>query len=164
MSRIAIDRLRELFEYSPLSGEFTRKKSISHCRAGDVATGTISHGYVVMSVDNKLVAAHRIAWALATGEFPKGDIDHIDGNRKNNALANLRDVSRSVNLENQRCARSNNKSTGVLGVYASRNGQKFDARIESRGKVMRLGRFDSIDLARSAYLSAKRELHQGCTI
>ena len=162
--KVTTDRLRELFHYDKTSGIFTRAISTRKCRAGEIATGTISHGYIVMSVDSKLYAAHRLAWLWVTGEWPKMDIDHIDGNRKNNKFANLRDVDRSTNLQNLRAAKSHNKSTGLLGVHKSPITGRYTTRIQVRGKDQHIGSFGTAQEAHQAYLSAKRELHQGCTL
>lgn len=106
--------------------------------------------------------AHRLAWLYVYGEWPNGDIDHIDGDRLNNRIANLRDVSRRVNLENQRRPKACNKS-GFLGVKTFRD-QRFQARIQVRGVQLHLGTFDTPHEAHAAYVAAKRNLHQGCTL
>lgn len=154
-------RLRELLLYDPETGFFTSKSTIGRRTKGFVYTRTGSRGYVVIDVDGQRYAAHRLAWLYMHGTDPENYIDHIDGNRSNNRLANLRDVTHSVNMQNQRRAKSHNKP-GLLGV--GNNGSGFRARITVDGKVRNLGTYQTPELAHKAYLSAKREAHKGCAI
>lgn len=156
--------VRERFHYDPATGIFTRAVTARRWRAGSVVTGTVSHGYVRIWVDGKQISAHRLAWAWMNGEWPRSDIDHIDGNRANNAWANLREVDRSTNLENIHRAKSHNRSTGLLGAYHSPSPGRFVSRIQVKGKTKTLGSFGSAEEANAAYLAAKRELHAGNTL
>lgn len=162
--KLTAERVRELFVYRADDGTFIRASRAGKCRSGSIATGTLSHGYIVMSVDGSLYAAHRLAWLWVHGELPMGDIDHIDGDRANNRLANLRDVDRSMNLQNLRSAKSHNKSTGVLGAYLHKPSGRYTSRIGVNGKNLHLGMFDSIEDAHAAYLEAKRRHHKGNTL
>ena len=87
-----------------------------------------------------------------TGEWPRGVVDHINGNKMDNRWANLRDVTQSVNMQNQRKATRANK-TGYLGVSPS--GDKFVATITTNKAKRSLGRFDDLRHASAAYLRAK---------
>ena len=116
-----------------------------------------------MCVDRFYTFAHRMAWLYMTGELPTADIDHINGIRNDNRFSNLRNVSRTVNLQNRRNAGANNKSTRIIGAYPS-YANKFTSRIRVHGKDQYLGTFDTAQQAHAAYLSAKRRLHEGCTI
>lgn len=82
--------------------------------------------------------AHRVAWALFYGEWPQGEIDHIDGNGLNNRIDNLRVVDKSGNMRNQR-RKTNNKS-GATGVQVRKG--KWFAYIHNGGKQVALGTFD----------------------
>jgi len=93
--------------------------------------------------------------------FPEGQIDHINGVRDDNRLSNLRAVSKTENMWNQRKAHPANK-LGVMGVRREYN--MFQARISINGKTIWLGSFNTAELAHEAYLKAKRELHTTCTI
>lgn len=161
---LTISELRDRFTYHPDTGLFTRNKTHRRWVAGSVLTGTKSHGYVRVCVDGKQISAHRLAWFWMTGDWPPQDIDHIDGNRSNNAWANLRHVDRSTNLENIRSAKSHNKSTGLLGAYHSPTAGRFVSRIQVRGKTINLGSFETAEEAHAAYLSAKRQHHKGGTL
>jgi hypothetical protein len=159
--------LLRLLHYDPESGIFTRKEQRGREQAGSVAGGLSAYGYHSMVIDYRRYKNHRLAWFYVHGRWPQGDIDHINGDRSDNRIANLREVSRSVNLQNQRKANQRNKS-GFLGV-ALMSARKLSRRpyvatIKANGKLLHLGRFATAEEAHSAYLSKKRELHEGCTI
>lgn len=145
-------RLRELLHYDPDTGIFTRKI----WRGGTSRVGSIAGanhgetGYLQMSIDGRLHFAHRLAWLYVHGEHPKHNIDHINGDRKDNRISNLRDVPQSINLLNRHRSWA---STGVVGVHKHRDG--FTAKIQKDGKAIYLGRFMSIAEAKSAYDLAK---------
>lgn len=160
---ITADQLRTHCDYNPETGAFTRRESHRRWKAGTVMAGTESHGYTLIWLMGKQRAAHRLAWLWMTGAWPSQDIDHIDGNRSNNCWANLRHVDRSTNLENLRTAKTNNRSTGLLGAYPSTPG-RYTSRIQVRGVDKYLGCFGSPEEAHAAYLSAKREFHTGNTL
>lgn len=105
--------------------------------------------------------AHRLAWQYATGDVPAADIDHINGVKNDNRLANLRPATRAQNMQNQRRARSDN-ATGILGVGCVRG--RWKSQIQSDGIRMHLGTFDTAEHARSAYLDAKAARHPFQTI
>ena len=96
-----------------------------------------------------------------TGAMPAGDVDHINGNRADNRWCNLRDVSRTLNNQNQRRAQKDNE-TGLLGVSPHRG--RFKAQIRVNGKVRNLGLFDSPEVAHKVYLAHKRLMHPGNTL
>jgi hypothetical protein len=161
---LTAQRLRDLLDYEPNTGIFTRRVwRGGTSRAGSVAGA--SHGktgYLQISVDGRLYFAHRLAWLHYYGEHPKKHIDHINGDKSDNRISNLRDVSRSVNLQNVRRARVDNLATGLLGVIRSRD--KFSAHIFVDGKSKHLGVYSTAPEAHAAYLIAKRAMHEGCTI
>lgn len=160
---ISAERLRELLHYEPSTGVFTRLMTSGGRKAGTVAQGNLSdQGYWMISVCSKQYRAHRLAWLYVHGVWPE-QIDHINGVKSDNRIANLRCVSRSVNLQNQRRAQSSNR-TGLLGVSLRQGENKWQAQIMVNGKRYTLGRFTTPELAYAAYLKAKRELHEGCTI
>jgi len=158
---ITQERLRELAHYCPETGKFTHLQSNRRKKAGMHAGSLRNDGYIYVMFDGQRALAHRFAWLYMTGEWPTQEIDHIDGDKANNAFANLRQVSRRVNTENKRKARKNN-TTGLLGV--SRKGTRFVAAIMHRGNKTYLGVFDTAEAAHMAYVKEKRRIHIGCTI
>ncbi len=161
---ITAEELRQLMHYEPETGVFTWTKTVArNVKAGSKIDPLRNHGhYVQTMIRKKPYYLHRLAWLYTHGVWPQGMIDHIDGNKCNNALANLRDVSRSVNGQNQKEAMSRNK-IGLLGV--SQVGARYRALIAGcDGKQVYLGTFDDPQEASAVYINAKRQLHAGCTI
>jgi hypothetical protein len=155
---ITAEQARAVLSYSAETGKFFRTDL-------DRYTGTINaHGYVVISLLGcKAVKAHRLAWLLHYGSWPEHDLDHINGDRADNRIQNLRLSVGSLNAQNQRRPRSDNKS-GCLGVSWSKVAQKWTARIKIGSKYKHLGLFLTVEEASSAYLTEKRLHHAGCTI
>ena len=141
---------------------FTRKvRTAQRVKIGDVAGCLRNDGYTTIKIDGRIHRAHRLAWLHVHGEWPNDQLDHINGSRSDNRLANLRAASHSENQHNQRKPRSDNKS-GFLGVFPYRG--KFRAMIRIDGKQRSLGDFSTPEAAHEAYLKAKRALHPFGTI
>lgn len=165
--RITAEIARQNLHYDPLTGEFTRIVTASNApgaKAGDRA-GSLNKrsGYIEVRVMNVGCYGHRLAWLYVHGEWPCGRIDHINGDRSDNRIANLRVVSAAVNQQNRRRAQSNNK-TGMLGVHKYKNTGRFISRIKTGKRQISLGVFDTAEEAHAVYLNAKRQLHEGCTL
>ena len=165
---IIAERVRELLKYDPETGIFTRKmRTAQRHKIGDRAdflvTSGNSEGYCRVSFDSKRYLAHRVVWLYVHGSWPELDIDHINGNKSDNRLANLREVDRSTNLQNQRRARKDNVS-GLLGVTTFIPNRKWRASVYINGKRIHIGMYESPEEAHQAYLVAKRQMHKGCTI
>lgn len=161
--QLTSEAVREVLDYAPDTGIFTWKVTRGGtARAGSVA-GTFNHGgYVQINVLGQLHTAHRLAWLYMTGVWPTQHIDHLDGNRQNNRFANLRDVQQQLNNQNQRRA-TRRSSTGLLGAYRTAHGT-FTAHIGLNGRVRCLGTYATPEEAHEAYITAKRELHDGSTL
>lgn len=100
--------------------------------------------------------AHRVAWAIHYGEWPVAYIDHINGVRHDNRIANLRCVSRAENQMN--ITLPSNNTSGVIGVAWSASKKKWSAQIGTGGRVFNLGRYDRIEDAIAARKAAERRL------
>lgn len=160
---LTAQRLRQLLDYDLQSGTFTWKVARGRQRAGAIANFVNHHGYVEICIDGRSYRAHRLAWLYVFGHWPTGDLDHANGIKNDNRLNNLREVTHMVNMQNVIKPRSHNRS-GLLGVCLCKRDNRWIASIGVAGKVKRLGRFDTAELAHEAYLKAKRDLHGGCTI
>lgn len=160
---LSAERASVLFEYNPLTGVLTRK---AQQRNKPITSDEVSrtNGYIRIRVDGVRYAAHRVAWLLHTGQWPNGEIDHINGDRSDNRIANLRDVSARTNRENQHGPRSDNLSSGVMGVHWSAYHSKWKAHIRVGGKLKHLKYCKTQAEAEAVYLATKRLLHKGCTI
>ena len=158
-SDLTAEIARGLILYSPDTGNFEwRTGPRVGLRVGSVS----SLGYLRVQLLGKQYRAHRLAWLLMTGCWPTHEVDHINGIRTDNRWCNLRDIPGWGNRQNQRSARTTN-STGLLGASRLKNG-RFIAQIQVGGKNFNLGRFDTAELAHSAYLAAKRSFHAFCSI
>lgn len=140
-------RLKEILSYDPITGEWTRIKSTSNsCKVGDKVGLIGTWGYRRIKIDGKKYQSGRLAWLYMTGEWPDGEIDHINRNPCDDAWVNLRVVSKSRNQWNTG-TRSDNKS-GVPGVRF--DGTKWRVAIKIKGKDKHLGLFESFDDAVTA--------------
>lgn len=162
-SDLTLEQLKELFTYDPEVGHFVRNvgRSGRRAHAGAVAGAPNKKGHLYINIGSKKYAAHRLAWFYVCGNWPSGVIDHINGNKVDNRIANLRDVDSCINQQNRRSANKSN-TLGVLGVCKDKN--SYVAAISIDGISKRLGSFKTADDAHRAYLEAKRALHDGCTI
>ncbi len=158
-------RLRELLDYNPETGVFTwRVSRRGHRKAGDEAGYLQRNGYVKITLDQRRVMAHRLAWLYAHGVWPLQQIDHINGDPSDNRLANLRDVAPQTNSENERKARRRKNGGTLLGAHWSTTWKRWKSSIISSGKSLHIGWFDTEQQAHEAYVATKRRLHAGCTI
>jgi hypothetical protein len=167
MTRVDITHaeLRALLHYCPETGIFTwRVKTCRKVVPGAIAGYTKPEGYTIIRVNKVRYRASRLAWYYMTKNWPTGDIDHIDGNPRNDAFYNLRDVSTAGNVQNQKRAHARNKTGGLLGVSKIKSSKRWRARICANGVSTLLGWFDTPEEAHAAYVSAKRKLHATCTI
>jgi len=154
----SIERIRELFQYDPATGVVTNKVRRAKAAAGTVAGGPRGDGYWTLSIDGKTgVLMHRVIWALVTGAWPDGHLDHADLNRSNNRWVNLRLATPAQNMANRK-AHADNVS-GLKGVHFMAPGQ-WRARIYRNGKNHHLGVFRNPQDAASAYAVAAKS-HDG---
>lgn len=146
------DRLLEVLDYNQETGIFIWKIKLSARGAVGKKAGTNTYGYNAINIDGVRYFAHRLAWLYVHGYWPKQEIDHIDRNRSNNSINNLRDVSRTVNALNNSPQLIN--SSGVKGVTFCKDRNQWQAQINIMGKNITLGRYQSLDEAAIAYKSA----------
>ncbi len=157
---ITQEHLKEILHYDPETGVFTWRECLSiRGRIGHRAGWTDKRGYVFIRAHGKLMSAHRLAWLYVHGYWPKGDIDHVDGNPSNNSLLNLREATRSENNQNR--SKFGRGVTGLIGVghnpKCTRN--PFQAAIRVLGRRIYIGSFPTKEDAHRAYMQAKAELH-----
>lgn len=156
--------MRTLLGYDPDTGAFTWKVSPAPCiKAGRSAGWKNSSGHIQIKVGGTSHMAHRLAWLMTFDALPIGQIDHINGIRDDNRIANLRAVTPGENTQNQRAPRSDNTS-GYLGVSFSKAAGKWVAGIGVGRKRIHLGCFECPEEAHLAYVKAKREMHSTCTL
>lgn len=145
--RPSVERLREMLAYDPATGILTRRENGKVAGCLDVDSG-----YIRVRVDNVLMRAHRVIFAMVTGKWPELDVDHEDRNRSNNRWLNLREANDEQNKANS--LRSN--ALGLKGVYRMKD--KFQAQIQSRGRRINLGTYATPQEAHAAYAAKAIEL------
>lgn len=151
---ITQQRLHEMFEYR--NGHLYRKFSIGCSKAGDKVGFTNDKGYLAVNIEKKCIPVHRLIWMMQHGEMPSL-IDHIDGDRQNNRIENLRLADRYGNAQNKRMHRNN--TSGVKGVSWHKRGKKWKAQIVCNGQNYNLGLYDLIDEAEEVVSLAREMLH-----
>jgi HNH endonuclease len=146
-------RIKELLDYDPATGIFTWRVRKANRLAKGTTAGSVWNNRIRIKIDGHSYLAHRLAWFLVYQEWPKQDVDHINGNSLDNRLCNLRDVSRAVNVRNVASAR-NSSRTRLLGASPHKN--KYQSSIMIDGVRRYLGLFDTPEAANEAYVKAKR--------
>lgn len=154
---LTVEFVRSILDYDPDTGMLRwRVNRGQRARSGSIAGSKHSSGYRYISINYCSYKAHRIAWLMAYGRWPTKQIDHINGIRSDNRIANLREATSGENLQNQKLEKISNK-IGILGVHISRG--KYRAQIQVNGKVRHLGMFETAEEASAAYRASKRVLH-----
>jgi hypothetical protein len=163
---LTAERLRELLDYSIVSGRFYRRLdsvagrygSVTTARAGDAA-GTVhkASGYVYLTVEGRRYLAHRLAWLWVTGDWPSHQVDHENGLRSANAWTNLRAATNPQNNANKGAHRRN--TTGLKGVSLHRKTGKWLAQVSHLGQYNYGGLHPTPEAAYAAACSLRTALH-----
>ena len=165
--------LRQLLDYDPETGVLTwRERPVSMFGAGSHGqeseakrwnrknagkqVGSPSQGYLRCGIGGIFILTHRIVWAITYGAWPDGEIDHINHDRSDNRLVNLRLVTKTENNRNQR--KQKNNTSGVTGVIWDKRAQMWRARIYRDGQWRHLGLFKDFEDASLARRAAETEL------
>jgi hypothetical protein len=153
---ITQELLDSLFKY--MDGKLYWKKitNMSRVKVGDEAGFMSKQGYKCIRIYNKIFKQHRIIFFMHHGFFPEF-VDHIDGNKLNNNIDNLRVASRIQNQQNAKI-RADNKS-GIKGVSWYKKTNTWRAVIKINGKFKHLGLFKDIDDAKNAVVNARNLYH-----
>jgi hypothetical protein len=151
-------RLKELLHYAPETGVFTwRVTRNQFVIAGREAGGIDSSGYRQIKIESRMHLAHRLAFFYQTGEWPEGEVDHINRSPLDNSFANLRVVTRNLNQQNRLALRTN--KSGYKGVHWCKTNERWIAQIKHNGQRTKLGSFLSAEAAYAAYCSAAKKIH-----
>ena len=158
--QITFGRANELLDYNSAAGLFKWRINRSpRIRAGDPA-GCVNWvtGYVQLRIDYVTHLAHRIAWLLCYGNLPSDQIDHIDTDRTNNRIDNLREASQSQNQANA-VGRPKKYGAGLRGAFWDKSNQSWRAAVVKDGKQIHIGSFSSELDAHLAYCAVAKALH-----
>lgn len=150
---IGKDRIKELLSYNAETGAFTWNVSRGKAKKGSIAGHKNSVGYIEIGIDGSLYYAHRLAFLYTFGKCSM-NIDHIDGDKSNNAIKNLRLADPKTNSRNS--SRSKSNKSGITGVSFDAVNSKWRATIKVNGKQIHLGRFATTDEAKKARLEAQK--------
>jgi hypothetical protein len=152
---LSIEALRAVVAYDHSTGQVVWiARSGKKSRIGQPVGSAHSQGYREASILGHRLFVHRVVWALMTGAWPVGLIDHINGDRADNRWSNLRLATPQMNSANMR-RRPNNRS-GFKGVVRGRNGEKWLAFIHVSGKTQYLGTHKTPEEAHQTYLEAAK--------
>lgn len=152
--------VNELLEYAPELGGSCLKWKVDRVynKVKGKMAGTLNdQGYYQVRVNCRLHLAHRLVWLLNNGVWPANQIDHMDRNRVNNQIGNLREATNAENGQNQKMRVDN--TSGCTGVSWITQHRKWQAKIKLKGRYKHLGLFESKEDAANAYAMAKAELH-----
>lgn len=154
------DYLREHLNYDAETGQFTWKIAGPKRVLGRVA-GSLNAklGYIILRIKGVNHRAHRLAWLYVHGDWPANGLDHIDNDKTNNRISNLRDVPHLWNAQNRLKPRAS--KLGIRGVR--KIGNRYYARLAVDGVEVPLGGFATAAEAHAEYVAATRRLHAGNT-
>ncbi len=150
----SIEYIKKYLSYDPLTGSIKWCKTRCGTKLGSEA-GTDHKGYRRIKINGKLLLAHRVAWAIYYGEWPEIEIDHINMDKGDNRIENLRDVSRSQNMTNRNYPAGISKISGV-----NKHKDGWQSVISLNGKRLFLGLFQTIEEAKEARRRAEIEIHR----
>lgn len=153
--RVTRARLMELLRYELETGLFTWITDRRCIRAGSTAGTVNNNGYIAIKIDGVLYTGHRLAWLWVYGEFPDAEIDHINRDRSDNKISNLRPATSAQNKVNR--GKNPRNTSGITGVSFSSARGKFVAQISHGAKNRNLGRFETLaDAIRAREAAADR--------
>ncbi|WP_082456457.1 HNH endonuclease signature motif containing protein [Novosphingobium sp. Leaf2] len=163
----SIEYLRQRLSYNPVTGDMVWREAYPSdfkqdwvCRdwnrrwAGGKAGSDNGRGYLVLGIAGFNLRVHRVAWAMYTGSWPEHSIDHINGNKNDNRISNLRDVPHEMNTRNSPISRRN--TTGRVGVQQLRDAWRVE--IGSGTNKIYLGKFTTFADAVTARRTAEEKL------
>ena len=157
------ERVRELFDYCVETGELVRKITTSNnAKKGAVLNTANKHlGYIQISIQKVRYYAHRLIWLWHYGYFPENGIDHINRDRSDNRIENLREVSQLCNMRNTGNVATN--TSGVKGVCWDNSRGLWSARVSLKDKTKSIGRHVDFNEAVLHRLAAEQCLNwAGC--
>lgn len=159
-NKLTQKRLKEILHYDPATGMFAWLVNRKQMKVFDIA-GYVTKGYQKISIDGKQYLTHRLAFLYIHSYFPEHGIDHIDHDKLNNRIDNLREASQQCNQRN--CGNPKDNSSGVKGVSWGKHDNKWYARIAINYKHKYLGYYVDFDDAACARLAGEQACNwSGC--
>ena|SRR4030067_1688811 len=147
------NNVHRIFNYDPITGNLKWLVSLNNrALSGSIANSTTNSGYLRVGVHGESYLVHRIIWLMVNNRWPKYEIDHINGNRSDNRLINLREVTCRENS----CNRREHRDGKIVGTRRQQSG-RYVARITINGHRFCLGTFNTEQEAHAVYLNAIKE-------
>jgi len=156
------EQLIRALHYDLQTGIFKRKLRKNTSKIGTIPKNP-RHAYLNIGIYYHVYRAHRLAWLYVHGSWPNGQIDHINGDKLDNRIDNLRVATASQNKQNMRKARADSRS-GLIGASWHSKSGKWRAAIQINGKKKHLGYFETAKEAHDIFMAYKRNFHEFCTI
>lgn len=156
---LTAEEVRRHLSYNPETGEFRwliggkgrpGVGEIAGCKSNAL-------GYWLIGLNYRRHWAHRLAWLMTHGRWPEHQIDHINGDRADNRISNLRAVTHAENQQNRHRSRPNKH--GLRGVDFDPKTGKFRSRVVFQKVKHNLGYFDTAQAAHVAYVEAVRRIN-----
>lgn len=138
--------VQQKLSYNPETGEFTVKPFRWAHNVGKVLQPNKS-GYVHFNSTQGTIGMHRIVWLIETGKWPEHEINHKDGNRANNRIANLEDVTHAENLQGYWSVTPKNSSTGERNISYRKSRKDFFVSATRNGVLLYIGAYPTLELA-----------------
>lgn len=152
------ERIRLSVSYDPETGLFRRRRAGRDRAVGEIATSAYSNGYLRVFAAGRELLAHRLAWRFANGHWPDDEIDHINLDRTDNRISNLRLADRRQNIAN-----TGSRSRGISKLKGASFRKDcrlhWEAKIVVNGIMIRLGRYETEEEAHLAYMAKARDVY-----
>ena len=153
---ITQDQLKELFDYVDGCLIWKDNRNNVKCK-GNIAGSIDNKGYRVIVINKVNYKAHRLIWLYHTGRWPNDQIDHINRDKDDNRIENLRECSTHENCQNRR--KQSNNTSGHTGVSWMKSSNKWRVEIHINSKKIYLGLYDDLNEAIDIYKQAKLKTH-----
>lgn len=155
MPKLTREEVIKRLSYNPETGVFSWRDKKYSKKGFNITGGKSRRGYERIGIKGVKYYSHRLAWLYVYGYWPENDIDHIDRDKGNNRINNLREVSRSCNNKNS--GNMKNNKSGIKGVCFSRSHKKWQTEITVNGNAKHLGFFEKkIDAAHARFAAEKK--------
>lgn len=155
-SHLTQAELKEVLHYDPDTGIFTRLKAHEPKYVGKPAGHINTKGYVIIKIGQKAYKAHRLAFLYVYGSWPQHQVDHVNQDKADNRIKNLRNATNSQNQHNCKKRAGNNP---YKGVSKNSSGKGWEASITVNYKPHYLGYFKTPEEAYESYKQAAKKLH-----